>query len=184
MNRTLTATRRRSSLWHRGRLNRTHGIGKCYAYKTPILDTINSIFESLDARGTVSTATLDNTLFRTGETDGTDDIAGMARTDNVWSQCSIYAVGGLIRDFVEGGRELGTIDIHFDPKSLKSDHSEALNKAFRELVVRMAKQYAYERSSRLLEKLTIRHIEPVTKPEINGTPDKFQMGTWVAKDSE
>lgn len=78
------------------------------------------------------------------------------------------------------GKEVGTIDIHFDPKSLKSDHSEALKKTFRELVVRMAKGYAYERGSRLLEKLTIRRIEQVQKPQISGVADKFQVGTWVA----
>ncbi|PYL27197.1 MAG: hypothetical protein DMF45_12890, partial [Verrucomicrobia bacterium] len=31
-------------------------------YKTPILDTINSMFDSLGARATVATATIDTTL--------------------------------------------------------------------------------------------------------------------------
>jgi len=35
---------------------------------------------------------LDESLFRTGETDGTDDIRSMARTDNIWSQCSLSAI--------------------------------------------------------------------------------------------
>jgi hypothetical protein len=149
-------------------------------YRTPVSQTISSVFDSLDARATVATAELDNTLFRSGETDGTDDIAAMARTDNVWSHCSIFGVGGLIRDCVEAGQEIATVDIHFDPKSLKLDHSEAVRRTYRELVVSEAKRYALERGFTSIRNLTIRRIEPVEKPNPGQPPNKFQMGTWIA----
>jgi hypothetical protein len=73
----------------------------------------------LDARASISIAEIENAQFRPGEIDGTDDIPKMARTDNVWSQCAIYGVSGLIVDLVEAGQEVETVDLYFDPKSLK-----------------------------------------------------------------
>jgi hypothetical protein len=52
-------------------------------HRTPVLDGINSMLESPDAWAVVAWADLDERLLRTGETDGTDDIPSMARTDNV-----------------------------------------------------------------------------------------------------
>ena len=43
-------------------------------YRPPILKAINSMFESLDAHAVLATATLDTALYRSGETDRTDDI--------------------------------------------------------------------------------------------------------------
>jgi hypothetical protein len=149
-------------------------------YKAPVLKSIGSMFDELDARASVPTADLENTLFRSGEIDGTDDIPRMARTDNIWSQCAIYAVSGLIRDLVEAGQEIGTVDIYFDPKSLKREHFEAIGETLQKLVVPVVKGYAKVRGSSSLQKLAIRRIEPVKKPEAGATPDKFQVGTWVA----
>jgi hypothetical protein len=149
-------------------------------HKAPVLHSIASMFDRLDARANISTADLENTLFRSGETDGTDDISRMARTDNIWSQCVIFGASGLIRDLVEAGHEVGTVDIYFDPKSLKSEHFEAIEGTFRTLVVPAARGYARARNSQMLKKLALRRIEPVKKPETGQAPDKFQAGIWVA----
>jgi hypothetical protein len=149
-------------------------------YKSPVLHSIASMFDRLAARANISTANLENTLFRSGETDGTDDIPSMARTDNIWSHCVIYGVAGLIRDLVEAGLEVGTVDMYFDPKSLKAEHLEAIKSTLYKLVAPVVKRYAGARHSNVLKKLSIRRIEPVKKPEAGGTPDKFQAGTWVA----
>ena len=149
-------------------------------YRPPILKAINSMFDSLDAHAVLATATLDTALYRSGETDGTDDIPSMARTDNAWSHCSVFLVATLIKDLLESGHEVGTVDIYFDPKSLKSDHAEALKGTFRQLVTSEAKRYASQRGSKLLKKLSIRRIEPVKKPGVAQTADRFQMGVWVA----
>jgi hypothetical protein len=149
-------------------------------YRSPVMEAIKSMLESLDAQSVIATARLDATLYRGGEIDGTDDIPAMARTDNAWSACSVFLVGSLIKERFEAGHEVGTVDVYFDPKSLKPEHAEALKGTFRQLVVSEARRYAFQRGSNLLRKLRIRRIEPVKKPNTGQTPDKFQIGTWVA----
>jgi hypothetical protein len=95
-------------------------------HRTPILGTINSMLESLEAWAVVAWADLDENLFRGGETDGTDDIPSMSRTDNVWSACFVFAVANLIAKLVDEAKDLGAIDIHYDPKSLKPEHEAAV----------------------------------------------------------
>jgi hypothetical protein len=155
-------------------------------HRTPVLDGINSMLESLGAWAVVAWADLDETLFRTGETDGADDIPSMARTDNIWSHCFTFAVGSLIAKLVQEGKDLGTVDIYFDPKSLKAEHEIALGKTLRDMLVQQAKRHASQLAqlsgarSQLLKKLTIRRIERVTKARNGRAPDKFQKGTWIA----
>lgn len=155
-------------------------------YRTPVLDGINSMLESLEAWALVALADLDEGLFRTGETDGTDDIPSMARADNIWSQSFIFVAGNLIAKMVYEGKDLETVDVHFDPKSLKQAHAVAVDGALRDLMVREAKPYASQLAhlsgarSPLLKKLKIRRIEPVAKAPCGHALGKFQTGTWVA----
>jgi hypothetical protein len=155
-------------------------------YRTPVLEGITAMLESLDAWAIVARADLDEELFRTGEIDGTDDIPSMSRSDNIWSQCFIFTVGNLIANAVYVGEDVGTVDIHFDPKSLKATHAAAIAATLRNLLVRMAKQYASQFAQRagarlqLLKKLTIRRIEAVSKASHDQPLDKFQTGTWIA----
>jgi hypothetical protein len=92
----------------------------------------------------------------------------MSRTDNIWSQCALFGVSGLIRDLVEGGQEIGTVDIYFDPKSLKREHFEAMEETLHSLVAPVVKEYATIRGSSSLQKLVIRKIEPVKEARIRG----------------
>jgi hypothetical protein len=155
-------------------------------YRTPILDRINSMLESLDAWAVVAWATLDENIFKTGETDGTDDIRSMARPDNIWSQCFVFAVANLIGKVAYETNEVGTVDIHYDPKSLKGDHSAAIGATLRNMLVQAAKRYASELAQvssarrQLLKKLKIRRIEPVRKAPSGQALDKLQTGTWIA----
>ena len=155
-------------------------------HRTPVLDGINSMLESIDAWAVVAWADLDERLFRTGETDGTDDIPSMARTDNVWSQCFIFVVGNLVAKVVYERKDLGTVDIHFDPKSLKLAHAGAVGATLRNMLVREAMRYASQLAQLsgarlpLLKKLKIRRIEPVPKAPNGQALDKFQTGTWIA----
>ena len=54
-------------------------------FRTPVLDQIASLFQTLDARALIGKATLDSILFRPGEIDATDDIAAMARRQRLVS---------------------------------------------------------------------------------------------------
>jgi hypothetical protein len=158
-----------------------HNLGERFnLFKPPILERICSMLESLDAAALVAMATLDKSLFRSGEIDSTDDIPSMARPDLIWSMSAIFVLGTLILELLKHNRKVGTIDIHLDPKSLRSAHSEAWRKTLRQLVVNEAKRFALERGFRP-KKLNIRRVEPVTKIDHLGqTPDKFSLGTWVA----
>ncbi len=150
-------------------------------FKPPLLKRICSMLESLDGAALVAKATLDDSLFRTGEVDSTNDIPAMARPDLIWSMSATFVLGTLVLGLLIHNREVATIDIHFDFKTLKSAHSEAWQKALRQLVVTRTKQFALERGFTRLKKLNIRHVEPVMKPDHRGQMrDKFSMGIWVA----
>jgi hypothetical protein len=146
--------------------------------KTPVLNSINEMLENLDAYAVVSTASLDSTLFRSGEDDGTDDIARMSRTDNIWTTCSTFLVNTLLAEFFGRNKDLATIDIHHDPKTLTINHNEVRCNTLRGSVVRHAKEAA--RNKKLFEKLNIRRIESVAKPLDYRNADKFQIGVWVS----
>jgi hypothetical protein len=149
-------------------------------FKSPVLERIGLMLESLDGHAVIATATLGESLFRGGEIDRTDDIASMARPDNVWSTSAIFTLSTLILELFIQRRQIDTIDVHLDLKSLTSAHSEAVKKTLRELVVRRAKQFASERGFKHLKKLRIRRVEFVRKAAVGDSPDKFQMGTWIA----
>jgi hypothetical protein len=149
-------------------------------FKPPVLERIESMLKLLDGWAVVASATIEPELFRTGEIDSTGDIPGMARTDNIWSQCAFFLTGSLIKELFHAGQEVGTIDIHFDPKSLKSSHADAIKKTLRGLMVAEARRYAFERGLSRLRKLKIRRVQSVSKPSSGQTFNKFQMGTWVA----
>jgi hypothetical protein len=94
---------------------------------------------------------------------------------------AVFVLGTLILKLLQHSRKIGTVDIHFDPKDLKSAHSVAWQKTLRELVVRSAKRFTAERGFNELKKLNIRRVEPVAKIDHLGrSEDKFLMGTWVA----
>jgi len=149
-------------------------------FKSPIVERIGLMLESLGGRAVVATAALDESFFRAGEIDRTDDITAMARSDNVWSMSAIFAIAHLVRELLRDKRDVGTIDIHLDPKNLKSAHSDAVKKTLRELLVGEARRFASQLNFRNLDDLRIRRVEFVTKTSVGEARDKFQMGTWVA----
>jgi hypothetical protein len=162
-----------------GRLNR-YKARLPELFRPPVLARIEGMLESLDARAVVGIATLDAGTFRPGEFDGTDDVPRMARTDNVWSQCAVFTIGALIRYMFGVRQEVGTVDIHFDPKSLTPGHRGAIERTLRGLLKSEARRYAAERNSSLLRKFNIRRFEAVSKSRAGETRNKFQAGTWVA----
>jgi hypothetical protein len=148
--------------------------------RTPVLSSVNGMLEDLDAWAVVTRASLDPALFRSGEMDGTDDVARMSRTDNVWATCSTFLVTALIAGFFARVEGLATIDVYHDPKSLTPAHDEARRQVLRSSVVRNAKEFSTARNPELFKKLNIRRIEPVAKPSDPLSANKFQIGVWVS----
>jgi len=151
-------------------------------FKPPVLKRVCSMLEAVNGAAIVTTAVLDGSLYRAGETDSTDDIPSMARSDTVWSMCVIFALATLILELLTRSREVGTVDIHFDPKNLRSVHKDAWQKTLRDFVVKEAKRFARERRLGQLRKLKIRRVEPVAKTSHRAgeKSDKFELGTWIA----
>jgi hypothetical protein len=148
--------------------------------RTPVLNSIDVMLGDLDAWAVLIKVSLDPSLFRSGEIDGTDDVARMPRTDNIWATCSTFLITKLLTGFFTRREELATIDVYHDPKSLKPDLDEALGKSLRGSVVQTAKNVSAAFGSKLFEKLNIRRIEPVAKPSDFSSADKFQVGVWVS----
>lgn len=132
-------------------------------YRTPILDSINLMLEKLNGLAVVASGTFDSTTYRTRERDTTDDIGGMARPDNIWSQCVIYTTAMLIRELIRREIDVDSVDIYHDPKTLKADHADALAQTLRTLVASLATQFTTERGIPLMKNLDIRHIKAVAK---------------------
>jgi hypothetical protein len=148
--------------------------------KTPVLNAIDGMLEELEAWAVVSRASLDPALFRSGDIDGTDDVARMSRTDNVWATCSTFLVNTLISGFYKRGEDLATVDVYHDPKSLTLAHDEARRRALRGSVVRHAKEFSASLNNKLFKKLSVRRIESVAKPSAFLSANKFQIGVWVS----
>lgn len=148
-------------------------------YRRPLLDTINSMLETLNGWAVIARGTFERSTYRIGERDSTDDIAEMARPDNVWSQCVIFTTGMLIKELIRQGIDVDILDVYHDPKALRGDHADALAQTLRGTVVTLARQFTSERNLPVMKSLNIRRVQAVGKP-VNSLPTRCQLGTWVA----
>lgn len=147
--------------------------------KSQLIKRIASVFESLNAQALIAWAELPGSIFRTGEVDRTSDIPAMARADNIWSMSMIYAIGQLLFLLFCKRQDVGTVDVYFDERKLKSDHAVAVEKALRDLLAREAKRFGAQLGAHQFKKLRIRRFQPVEKARCD-SPTKFQNGTWIS----
>ena len=137
------------------------------------------MLEALGAWALIARGSFENGTYRIGERDSTDDIGDMARADNVWSQCVIFATGMLIKELIRQNVDVDIIDIYHDPKTLKHDHADALAGTLRGIVVSLAKQFTSDRKIPVMENLSIRRVEAIGKPT-KPAPTQYQLGIRVA----
>jgi hypothetical protein len=149
-------------------------------YRTPVLDQILHMLNSIGARAVVARTMLQPEFWRVGEVDATTDIPSMARTDNVWSACSVFLCTSMITDLIGSGEAVGIVDVHYDAKDLKPSHKEAIAQTLRDQVVSEAKALAPTKLLSNIRRLRVRRFEKVPKVTSGQQRDKFQMGTWVA----
>lgn len=149
-------------------------------YKTPVLNQIDSMLNSCDARAVLSAAKLPSETLRAGEIDGTNDVPRMARYDNVWSQSAVFLLSCLLIELFLNNHQVGTVDVHYDKKMLKPEHRQAFEGVIRDSVVREAQAADRHLGQNRFAKLRVRRVEQVPKPESGQPRDKFQVGTWVA----
>jgi hypothetical protein len=147
--------------------------------KSPLLKRIATVFESLNAQGLIAWAEMPGSIFRSGEVDRTNDIPAMARADNIWSTCMIYAICELLFLLFVRRQGVGTVDVYFDERKLKRDHVVAVEMALKELMVREAKRFGAQLGAQQFRKLNIRRFQPVEKAS-SEAPTKLQNGTWIS----
>ena len=58
-------------------------------FRSPVLKPICSMLESIDGAAFAGAASLDDSLYRAGEIDSTDDIPAMKRPDLIWSTSGV-----------------------------------------------------------------------------------------------
>jgi hypothetical protein len=149
-------------------------------FKTPVLKQVETMLSSCDARAVLSAAKLSPEILRPGEIDGTNDVPQMARTDNIWSQSLVFLLSNLLSELLGNRHQVGTIDVYYDPKTLKAEHRQALEGVIRESVVQEAQAADRSLGWNRFTKLRIRRVQQVEKPHGGQAPTKFQMGTWIA----
>lgn len=147
--------------------------------KSELIKRIAAVFESLNAQALIAWADLPGSIIRTGEVDRTSDIPAMARTDNIWSASMIFAIGELLLLLFLGRQDVGTVDVYFDERKLKSDHVASVQKELREQMAREAKRFGAQLGSPRFKRLSFRRFQFVEKAK-NNLPNKFQNGTWVS----
>jgi hypothetical protein len=147
--------------------------------KSQLIKRIAAVFESLNAQALIAWAELPASIFRAGEVDRTNDIPAMARADNIWSMSMIYAIGELLFLLFCRRQQVGTVDVYFDQRKLKSDHIAAVERALRDLLAREAKRFGAQLGAHQFKKLSIRRFQPVEKAK-SDLPTNFQNGTWVS----
>jgi hypothetical protein len=147
--------------------------------KSKLIKRITAVFDSLNAQALIAWAELPGSIFRPGEVDRTSDIPAMARTDNIWSASMIFAIGELLFLLFRGRQDVGTVDVYFDQRMLKSEHIAAVQRELHEQMTREAKRFGAQLGSRQFKKLSIRRFQSVEKAK-SDFPTKFQNGTWVS----
>jgi hypothetical protein len=148
--------------------------------KAPIIERVYAAIESLCGLGLVGSAWLNRDSFRSGVIDTTKDIAEMKRPDTVWSISIAFAIEHLFKEFYLMGKQIGTVDVYFDPRTLKADHEAALKVALSGIVPQVARDSSARSTGKSLKKLRIRYINPIEKARSGDRWTKLQLGTWVS----
>jgi hypothetical protein len=149
-------------------------------FKTPVVNQVEAMLDSCDARATLSSAKVAAEILRQGEIDGTNDVRAMARSDNIWSQGLVFLLANLLVELLRNRHQVGTVDVFYDRKTLKPDHRQALEATIRESVAKHARAADSHLGWNRFADLRIRRVQQVDKPASGHTPNKFQMGVWVA----
>lgn len=146
----------------------------------PSTERIDNAFEALRARAIVARVVPDPTLYRSGETDGCDDVLRMARNDNFWGITVSLTVTKLILELADSVHSVGETDLFYDPKGLTAHHRTALERVLRTQVVSEVVAACSEVGlGQRISRFRMNKIEQVFKSN-HGPATQSELGTWVA----
>ena len=108
-------------------------------------------------------------------------IGEVARNDLVWSICMIFTIAKLGLRLLERSWVFRTIDIFYDSKSLTPQHRDSIEQYLRNNLTQRLKRSVVMSNKNLGGKINVRRIKAGEEsPGQDISPDKFQLGVWLA----
>jgi hypothetical protein len=105
------------------------------------LEKIIRLLEETAGLALLGYADIPLSMIPSGEIDGTDDVPQMTRSDNIWSQCVLFAVAGMLARLCRYRWHFSKAQLFYDPKSLKREHRDAFNGFLRKEVPLIARMH-------------------------------------------
>jgi len=143
-----------------------------------LLKPINETLKATEGFALLSHAQVPESLLPQGAVWKTNDISGMSPKDFVWSVSMILTIAYLIQMLLERKWKFKTVDVFYDPKSLSQEHKIAVEKVLQDRLKQHVKRFL--QSTNHHGRVKVRRVKAVKKSKPKTTPDKFQLGTWLA----
>ena len=147
------------------------------------LQAIDELLSGIHGAAVLIYASLPNTVFCGHEIDGTADIPRMSRTDNIWSQMTLFAVATGVAWLHNSGLLVGPADLYYDRKDLTVEHRTVYENILRQNLPEIAREVAANDPSRFTtdaSQFQFGIIQGVEKPRSGLQPDPIQRGTNLA----
>ncbi len=137
--------------------------------------TIEKLLNRIGGVAVVAYSNISPADYVIGEIDGTNDIAKMSRTDNIWAQMMSYSICAGIARVHRSGMPLGLVDVYYDTKDLTADHQTVFENMIRTNIPKLARE-----AGNNAEELKFGVIERVSKSNHTTQPTSYQRGTMLA----
>jgi len=112
--------------------------------------------------------------------DGTDDVPGMARTDNAWSAALLTGLTTILTILDCKGHQVQAVDTYYDTRNLKIEHLSAIKNTVTQNLIKIINEARQRLSFQPPEfRPKIRCFNPVLKAVSGKNPDKYQAGVLV-----
>lgn len=147
------------------------------------LQAIDELLNEIRGVAVLVYANLSNAVFCPDEIDGTADIPRMSRTDNIWSQMTLFAAATGIAWLHHSGLLVGPGDLYYDRKDLTVEHRTVYESILRQNLPKIAREVAAKDPSRFTtdaSQFEFGIIQGVEKPGSALEPNPFQRGTNLA----
>lgn len=147
------------------------------------LQAIDELLNEIRGAAVLAYAHLPDGVFCPDEIDGTADIPRMSRTDNIWSQMTLFAAATGVAWLHHSGLLLGPADLYYDRKDLTAEHRTAYEHTLRQNLPKVARDAAAKDPSRFTtdtSQFEFGIIQGVEKPGSGVQADSFQRGTNLA----
>jgi len=147
------------------------------------LQAIDELLNEIHGVAVLTYANLSKEIYSPKEIDGTADIPRMSRTDNIWSQMTLFAIATGVAWLHHSGLLIGPADLYYDPKDLTIEHRTVYENMLRQNLPETAREAAAKDPARFSNDASMFEfgiIKGVEKPSSGIQPDTFQRGTNLA----